>query len=1059
MNQVIRIARFFSVVVVTTLAAIPASPAATDPEREGAATRSAVPSATPNLSAGKARLRMAQVPLSFEANQGQTDSVVKFLSRGDGYALFLTPTEAVFKLHQAASAVKQPSVVRMKLVGADGTAKISGADQHSGTANYFVGNDPHKWRTGVATYGRVTYQGIYPGVDAVFYGNQRELEYDLSVAPGVDPQQIALEFSGARPKLNRGGDLVLKLKGDRILLHKPVIYQGTGASRRPVDGSYTLAGNRVTFLIGRYDRSQPLVIDPVLSYLTYLGGTNADNIGYNTGYYPSGETNPTQGLAIDTSGNVYVTGYTCSADFPVQTPYQNKAKESAIAEPGHFFSVFVSKLNSTGTALVYSTYLGGSVREMGQAIAVDSSGSAYVAGYTNSPDFPVTKGAFKTICNVSASPCNSNSPYNGFLTKLSPDGKSLVYSTYLAGQSNHGSEIYAVAVDSKGQAYVAGDTNDSCWSAPPGNTYCFPTTKGAVIPGGIFDYSSYPTNQAQYVNNYGSAFVTVFDAAGANLLYSTLFCDSDPVAHTPLSAQFETIATGVAVDAVGNFYLVGTTKDAYLPTTSGAFQPSFPTASGLTALGFVAKFSPVNSPGGSSLVYASYLGGTDKTAYAQTAGVAADASGNAYVTGITGSSAFPVTPGAYQITCGTGYNNCGGTGFVTKVKPDGSGLVWSTMLGNLTNAASGGYYGPVDAIGPIQVDANGNVYVAGESAIGFPEVNPIQTTTGGGAQAFVAKLNPTGSTLLFSSLVGGGGTVGSQGAAGLAVDGQGNIYLAGNTNAGSMAVTPGAFQQAFGKGQGVGAGFIAKISPPSSTPAIAPSVGVVSGASFQAGIVPNSWITIVGTNLSSKTDTWDNAVVNGTLPPALDGVSVSVGGLPAYISYISPGQINALAPNVGPGNLSVTVTNASGTSAPVTAVAQMFQPAFFLFSFSNYAVATRTDYTLAVKNGTFPGSPTVAAKPGDVIVLWGTGFGPTSPPAPVGIVVPSGTTYSTANAVTVTVGPAAAVVYGAALTSGEAGLYQVAIQIPTTLADGDHPIVATVSGAQSPASTLITVQK
>jgi uncharacterized protein (TIGR03437 family) len=808
-----------------------------------------------------------------------------------------------------------------------------------------------------------------------------------------------------------------------------------------VDGRYALAGNRVTFQIGRYDRSQPLVIDPVLSYLTYLGGTNADNIGYNTGYYPSGETNPTQGLAIDASGNVYVTGYTCSADFPVQAPYQNKAKESAIAEPGHFFSVFVSKLDSTGTALVYSTYLGGTVREMGQAIVVDSSGSAYVAGYTNSPDFPVTKGSFKTVCNVSASPCNSNSPYNGFLTKLSPDGKSLVYSTYLGGQSNHGTEIYAVAVDSKGQAYVAGDTNDSCWSYT--NTYCFPTTTGAVIPGGIYDTGNYPTNQAQYVNNYGSAFVTVFDAAGANLLYSTLFCDADPVAHTPLSAQFETIATGVAVDALGNFYLVGTTKDAYLPTTPSAFQRSFPTASGATALGFVAKFSPVNSPGGSSLVYASYLGGTDKTAYAQTGGVAADASGDAYVTGITASSVFPVTPGAYQITCGVG---CGSTGFVTKIKPDGSGLVWSTLLGNLTNPASGGYYGPVDAIGPIQVDANGNVYVAGESAIGFPEVNPIQTTTGGGAQAFVAKLNPTGSTLLFSSLVGGGGNLGSQAAAGLAVDSQGNIYLAGNTNAGSMAVTPGAFQPAFGKGQGVGAGFVAKISPPSSTPAIAPSVGVVSGASFQAGIVPNSFITIFGTNLSPKTDIWDNAVVNGALPTSLDGVSVSVGGLPAYISYISPGQINALAPNVGPGNLSVTVTNANGTSSPVTAVAQMFQPAFF--PFGKYALATRTDYTLAV-----------TAKPGEVIILWGTGFGPTSPPAPTGIVVPFGTPYNTVNAVTVTVGPAAAVVYGAALTSGEAGLYQVAIQIPTTLADGDYPIVATVSGAQSPASTLITVQK
>ena len=651
---------------------------------------------------------------------------------------------------------------------------------------------------------------------------------------------------------------------------------------------------------------------------------------------------------------------TWSADFPVQVPYQKTAKESAIAQPGHFFTAFVSKLNSTGTELVYSTYLGGSVREIGQAIAVDSSGSAYVGGYTTSPDFPVYKGAFMAL--FSGDTCGSYCPTNGFLTKLSPDGKSLVYSTYLGGQSTETSTINAVVVDAKGQAYVAGETTSACWSAPPGNTRCFPTTKGAVIPGGIYDMANYPTNQQQYVNNYGTAFVSVFDTAGAALLYSTLFGDANPIAHAPSSAVYETNATGAAVDALGNFYLVSTTKDAYLPTTSGAFQPSFPTASGITALGYVAKFSPVNSPGGSSLVYASYLGGMDKTAYAQTGGVAADAGGNAYVAGITRSPAFPVTPGAYQTTCGVG---CGMIGFVTKIKPDGSGLAWSTMLGQLTNAASGGYYGPIDAIGPIQVDASGNVYVAGQSTIGFPEVNPLETTTGGAAQAFVAKFDPTGSALLFSSLVGSGGISGTQGAAGLAVDGQGDIYLAGNTNSASLAITPGVFQRDFGKSYGVGAGFIAKIASPASTRAIAPSGGLVSGASFQAGIVANSWITIVGANLSSKTDTWDNAVVNGALPQSLDGVSVNVGGQPAYIAYVSPGQINALAPNVTPGNVSVTLTNSNGTSAPVMAVAQIAQPAFF--HWGTYAVATRTDYSLAVKNGTFPGSATVAAGPSGAV--------------------------------------------------------------------------------------------
>jgi uncharacterized protein (TIGR03437 family) len=1001
--------------------------------------------------ADKARLKMAQVPLGFESNQGQTDRAVKFFSRGAGYALFLTPTEAVFKLRPTAPAGKEPSVLRMKLLGADGTAKISGAAQQPGTANYFVGNDPNKWRTGVPTYERVNFRGIYPGVDAVFYGNQRQLEYDFTVAPGADPKQIALRFSGARPKLNRDGDLVLKLDGGTVLLRRPVVYQGMGTGKRPVDGRYTLAGNRVSFRIGPYDRSQPLVIDPVLSYLTYLGGSSTDNIGFTTGYYPSGETNPTQGLAIDASGNVYVTGYTYSLDFPLQNAYQGTPKQLA-----HYQTVFVTKLNSTGTGLLYSTYLGGSVFDVGEAIAVDPGGSAYVAGYTNSSDFPVTKGAFMTVCDGST--CGYYGPTNGFLAKLSPDGKTLVYSTYLGGQSGDTSTISAVAVDSKGQAYVAGETNSACRSNPPSvyytTTHCFPTTKSAVIPGSIYDISSYPDSLEHAVNNQGSAFVTVFDAAGANLLYSTLFCDANPTAHFPLSAEFETNGTGVAVDALGNFYLVGTTKDAYLPTTPGAFQPSFPTASGVTALGYVAKFSPVSSSGGASLLYASYLGGTDKTAYAQAGGVAADAAGNAYVTGITASSAFPVTPGAYQITCGVG---CGLTGFVTKIKPDGSGLVWSSMLGNLTNPASGGYYGPVDAIGPIQVDASGNVYVAGQSAIGFPEVNPIQTTTGGAAQAFVAEFNPTGSALLFSSLVGSGGILGTQGAAGLAVDSQGNIFLAGNTSSGGLAVTPDAFQQAFGKTQTLGAGFIARISTTPSAPAIAPSAGLVNGASFQAGIVPNSWITIVGTNLSSKTDTWANAVAaNGALPQSLDGVSVSVGGQPAYISYISPGQINALAPNVAPGNVSVTVTNSNGTSSRVTAVVQMVQPAFF--HWGNYAVATRTDYSYAVKNGAISGLTTVPAKPGDVIILWGIGFGATVPPAPAGVLVPLGGSYNTANAVTVTVGGATATVYGAALTPGQAGLYQVAIQIPTTLADGDYPVIATVSGTPSPSSTLITVQ-
>jgi uncharacterized protein (TIGR03437 family) len=240
-----------------------------------------------------------------------------------------------------------------------------------------------------------------------------------------------------------------------------------------------------------------------------------------------------------------------------------------------------------------------------------------------------------------------------------------------------------------------------------------------------------------------------------------------------------------------------------------------------------------------------------------------------------------------------------------------------------------------------------------------------------------------------------------------------------------------------------------------SLPVINPN-GIVSGASFQVGIAPNSWITILGNDLALQTDNWASVMVNGSLPTILDTVSVDVNGQAAYIAYISPTQINALAPNVGPGTLSVTITNSSGTSSAVTVVSQAFQPAFF--QWGNFAVATREDYSFAVKNGSIPGLTTVPAKPGEIIILWGTGFGPTSPPAPTGVVVPSGTVYYSSSNVTVTVGGIMATVYGAALSPGYAGLYQVAIQIPFSLANGDYSVIATVSGAQSPSGTLITVE-
>ena len=286
-----------------------------------------------------------------------------------------------------------------------------------------------------------------------------------------------------------------------------------------------------------------------------------------------------------------------------------------------------------------------------------------------------------------------------------------------------------------------------------------------------------------------------------------------------------------------------------------------------------------------------------------------------------------------------------------------------------------------------------------------------------------------------------------------AFDGSDGVSASGSLIQGPDGALYGTTQQGGASDQGT----VFRYALPNVVPAIAPNSGVVNGASFQTGIAPNSWITIRGSNFSLTTHTWSSAIVNGALPQSLDGVSVDVGGSPAYVAYVSPQQINALAPNISAGNVAVTVSNSAGTSPAVTVAAQATQPAFFLWG--SYAVATRTDYSLAVKNGTFPGLTTVPAKPGETIILWGTGFGETNPNAPSGMVVPGSATYNTASPVTVTVGGMTTTVFGAALTPGEAGLYQVAIQIPAGLDDGDYPVIATIAGVASPYTTLITIQQ
>jgi len=737
-----------------------------------------------------------KLPLSFEANQGQVRGPVQFLSRGRGYALFLTGDEAVLELEKSSVVSGQSSaagntlssvasgrlaemskdgqrttdngpwttdsVLRMKLIGANASAAVTGAEELPGKSNYFIGNDPKKWRTNVPNYAMVRYQDVYPGVDLVYYGTQGgQLEYDFVVAPGADAHSIGLSFRGAgHIRVDKGtGDLVLALAGSELRFRKPVVYQPTSGSglpadRRPINGRFVLTGrNQIGFQVAAYDRRAPLIIDPVLIYSTYLGGGQF-NIGYR--------------VAVDASGSAYVAGATNSSDFPTTAGvFKSPLNPGGCPLYHHTKSftcpdAFVTKLDSAGTQLVYSTYLGGSAPDAATGISVDSSGNAYVTGATSSTDFPTTVGAFQTSVTAARS--------HAFATKLNATGSALIYSTYLGGSGTDVSSISAL--DSGGNLYVAGGTNSAD----------FPTTPGAFQRAPAGTSCTHDGLPVPCVDG----FIAKLNQGGTALTYSTFLGGSNHDA-----------VLGLAVDSAGNAYATGGTISTDFPIAN-ALQPSAGTAtcgpSGNPrpcSHAFVTKLNPT----GTALTYSTYLGGNGDDAGI---GIAVDATGAAYVTGATTSNQFPTSAGSAQPSFGGG--TCGNPSqpfncpdaFVAKLNPSGSTLAYSTYLGGSSFDFGWG----------IAVDNAENAYVVGGTdSLDFPTTDPTQVLKGGSCSiptfsepdspnlhvqgfsficpnAFLTKIDPTGSTRPFSTYLGGGsGDV----AFSVAVDASGGTYLAGST--------------------------------------------------------------------------------------------------------------------------------------------------------------------------------------------------------------------------------------------------------------------------------------
>jgi uncharacterized protein (TIGR03437 family) len=987
------------------------------------------------------------VPLSFEPNQGQLDSTVQFLSRGSGYALFLTPGKVVLNLErQLPASAASVDTLRMSLIGANPRANAVAQARQAGVVNYFIGNDPKQWRSGIPTYGKVEYSQIYPGVDLVFYGNQRQLEYDFVIAPGADPGCIAWRIDGARPSVDAAGNSVMHAPHGPATFRKPVVYQLDGDSKTRIEGWYAVAGNELRFRLGSYDHSRALIVDPVLSYASYLAGTASDRIGLPTGPGVA-QVGVSQGLAVDAAGSIYVAGSTYSLDFPTKNPYESAppAKQfgGVTVTPGEWPSAFVTKFSPDGSSLVYSTYLGGNYSDYIFAIAVDSSGSAYVTGETSSTSFPVTSGAYQTICDpapnntgpsAGAASCNSAN-VSAFVTKLNPAGTGIVYSTFLGGYAY--AYANSIAVDSAGRAYIAGNEQEYC-STQYAYQGCFPTTGGAVIGG-----NSTGGGSPQY------AFVAAFDPTGSKLLYSTMFGDMNGFACTHGCGS--TWATGVAVDANGYFYLVGETQAGKLPTTAGVYQPTGAPldtngAYVLAGRGFIAKFNPVTSAAGATLAYATYLGGQTANTSDYISGIAIDSASDAYVVGYTNSTDFPVTSGAYGTVCAPNGGTCAAA-HVTKLNPSGTAILWSTYVGGSKSDGSDALY----FTGPIQLDGKGNVYIMGQAGSTFPLINPVEPAVSGGAmEVLVAELDSAGANLLFSTRIGSGGLQTSY-PAGLAVDSAGDIYLAGNTIGPGLLTTPGAFQTTASSSACCYHGFVAKIAA-TSAPQITVtgnSSAVFNAATLQTGgIAPNEFITLKGTGLGPATG-------SSGLTTQLAGSSVSIGGTAAYLTYAQDGQVNVLVPFGVSGLQNTTIqvqfNGVKGNTVTVPVAAS--SPGVFTQAYGPGQA------WIANQDNSFNSASNPAAR-GTYVAFWLTGQGIVNTTLADGT-QPSGPIYPTPMLpVSVSLGgvavPAANLAFDGLVYSGEV---QINLLIPANAPTGSAvPLVVTIGAASSRSDATIAIK-
>jgi uncharacterized repeat protein (TIGR01451 family) len=851
----------------------------------------------------------SHLPLIFEANQGQTDPKVKFLARGSGYGLFLTADEAVLKIRSSATDV---FAVSMALAGANKNVAVVGTDELPGKSNYFIGNDPKKWHHNVPQFSRVRYHNVYPGIDLVYYGNQGRLEYDFQVAPGADSKQVSLQFRGSdKVQTDSDGNLVLAVGTGNVKLQAPRVYQQIGQEERPVQGKFVLQANdRVGFELGDYDRSRTLIIDPQLSYSTYLGGSGAESCSAITGL-PFTPGCPA--IAVDTGLNAYIAGSTESTDFP--------------PSPGHIghltgtANVFIAKFNSQASALIYSTYLGGSDIDYPAGLAVDAGFNVYVAGTTNSSDFPTLNGLTGTV----------TAGNHAFVSKLDL-GANLKYSTYLAGSGIETAS--GLAVDSQSRIYVTGTTTSTDFPTTPNS---WSTQNGFVPPGTIELFFSKldPTK-----------------VASTSLLYSTyLGGTSVNSGETPT-----VIGGGVAVDSNCDAYVSGGTNYTDMVPLVNAYQGLLASTAGTNA--WLAEFAvPTNSNCGSNYFvnYATYFGGTGSDV---SYGISVDVGHNSYIVGSTTSN--DITP-AVGIAPFQSVNGGGEDAFVAKFAQP---IITGTTPGNVTLSYFSYLGGTGNDLGlAIVADVDGGARITGltNSTTGFPiSAAPLQPGFGGGAEdAFYARIDTTSTSVTtpttFSSYLGGSGTdIGTS----VALDFQSDSYVTGETSSGNFpTLTP--FQ---GTLAGPSDAFVTKLGPsvvlPLSVIGSPTPVGVGNPATFRYTITNQSTDPTSGVVFTDSLAVSNGTFVSATASPGSCG-SVANQSVSCGIGILDAGETATVTVTLTP-TAAGALSNSGYVSAPTTGP-------------TSSATVTVNDFTVAPA----PGSPTSVTVPAGVPAAYNIQVTPT----------------------------------------------------------------------------------